>query len=138
MEGLLPDNERQSFADVRGRMGDIANDLFDPNKYDDPVLKNSIPMVFRIFNWIPVLCWWLIWKPLPLTRLSVADRQRLFHKMEHSRLYALRGLYVAAKMFACMVFFHDESTWDYVGYDNEGLLARVINRTPLDDLEVAS
>lgn len=133
-EALLPDDASVSFAEVRGRMGATAREIFDPRRFDDPTLRMAMPTVLTALYWLPLVCFWLIWKPLPFTKLPVADRQRLFAKLEHSRLYALRGLYVTAKMFACMIFFHDEATWSYVGFDNKGELPLEINRTALDDL----
>lgn len=134
MEALLPDNEAANFAAIRAGMPKVARELFDPCRFDSEGLKMAMPAVFTALYWLPVVCFWLAWKPLPLPRLSVADRQRVFFKLEHSRLYLFRGLYVTAKMFCSMVFFHDERTWAYVGFDGKGELPLVIQRTALDDL----
>ena len=133
-EALLPDTAETSFADVRARLGATARELYDPRRFDDGLLRLGLPTVFRVFFWLPILCFWLLWKPLPFTRLSVRDRQRLFTKLEHSRIYALRGLYLTGKMFTCMTFFHDEATWAYIGFDGKGELPLTIVRTALDDL----
>lgn len=134
MEALLPDSPTANFAAVRADMPKLARELFDPRRFDSEGLKMALPTVFTGLYWLPILCFWLIWKPLPFTRLKIADRQRLFNKLEHSRLYVFRGLYVTAKMFCSMVFFHDERTWSYVGFDGKGILPVIVQPTALDDL----
>ena len=136
MQALLPDQPDVDFTDVRHKLGDTANEIFDPRRFDDPILQRSVPTVFSVLYWLPVFCFWLAWRPVPFTWLSIERRQTLFLKLEHSRLYAFRGLYLAGKMFCCMMFFHHEATWDYVGYDHRGELDPVVHPTALDDLRM--
>lgn len=129
MDALLPDKD-VSFSPYRQRVPEILDAIFEPEQFDDPTLRRAIPLLFRVLNWLPVVCFWLIYKPLPLTRLSIADRQRLFARLASSRVYLLRNLFVTTKLIAGMALFHMEETWPLVGYDAEGALPRVINRNP--------
>ncbi|RMF12969.1 MAG: hypothetical protein D6761_11875 [Candidatus Dadabacteria bacterium] len=132
MEAILPDTPEADFSATRQKMGPLAREMFVPSAYDDGMLRKSVPLLFDLLNWLPVLCFWLIWRPLPFTRLSLANRQRLLAKLEHSRLYAFRGLLLVSRMYCCMLFFHFRETWDYVGYDGAGQLDPVIVETDYD------
>jgi hypothetical protein len=41
--------------------------------------------------------------------------------MEKSRVYGVRGLFVAVKLIVCMVFFEDPRTFKITGYDGKGM-----------------
>lgn len=129
LEALLPDAPGRSLAEVRAGLPALANQVFEPHKFDDPVLAKGLPMLLTLLWWLPLLCFWLAWKPLPLTWLSVRDRQRVFRKLEHSRLYALRAMFLAVKVASCMLLFQDRRTWDWVGYDGRGALPLVVHPT---------
>jgi len=120
-EALLPDDEVPAFREARLALPQRLVEVYDPEKFDDPMLRAAVPWILRLINWIPVLAFWLIWKPLPLTRLRIEDRRRLYAAMENSRLYGIRGLFMIAKVMLGLLFFQDRSTWNEIGYDGEGL-----------------
>ena len=56
---------RSSEAEVvvrAARMGDVSNEIFDPNQYDDALLRQSVPGIFTLIYLLPILCWWLVWR----------------------------------------------------------------------------
>lgn len=137
-EALLPDVEGAAFSTHVEGIPQTLNQVFDPAQFDEPALRPAMPLLFRALNWVPVVCFWLIWRPVPFTWLSVANRRRLLARMEASRLYGLRMLLMTAKMFVCMALFYDEGAWPLVGFDGEGELPRTVNANPAYEAAQAS
>ena len=131
MEALLPDEGDPELIAARRDMGRRFNEVFDPARFDSPTLQGSVPWILRLIQWAPVLFWWLSWRPLPFTWLSLEARRRFLERMERSRLYGVRGLFMVAKLLCSMVYFDDRRTWAFIGYDGQGLL-------PLEDQQEAA
>lgn len=121
LEALLPDGDDFDFADVRQRVPERINEVFDARRFDNPLLRSGFPWILRLMQVAPIFLFWLSWRPLPLTWLSIERRQRFFRGMEGSRIYGIRGLFLACKLITCLVMFDDERTWTPIGYDGEGL-----------------
>lgn len=122
LEALLPDGDGFEFAEARRGVAGRMNEVFDPARFDSPLLRNALPWIVRLMQWSPLIFFWVSWRPIPLTWMSVDTRRRHLMRMEGSRLYAARGLFLTCKLTVCMVLFERPDTWGPIGYDGQGLL----------------
>lgn len=126
LDALLPDAPDFDLSAAKARVPELINASFDPERFDSPMLRSILPWIVRLIQWSPILFWWLSWCPLPFTWLSVARRRKLLARMEHSRVYGIRGLLLVGKVSLGLFLFDQKETWGPIGYDGRGLL-------PLDE-----
>jgi hypothetical protein len=120
LEALFPCEERE----IREAMEEFParlQEYWDFRRFDHPVYPKVVPLLFTLINLAPIFLLFYLWKPLPFIWLPRKDRIRFLEKMERSRIYGVRGLFVAIKLIVCMVFFEDPRTFAITRYDGRGM-----------------
>jgi hypothetical protein len=122
LDGILPDAPDFDVSAAKQRVPDLINASFDPERFDSPMLRQSLPWIVRLLQWSPIIFFWISWFPLPLTWMSRRRRTRFLARLEHSRIYGARGLLLVGKVSLGMFLFDQRETWGPIGYDGRGLL----------------
>lgn len=122
LDALLPDTPDFDVSAAKRRVPDLINASFDPERFDSPMLRQSLPWIVRLLQWSPILFFWISWCPLPFTWLPRRLQTRFLTRLEHSRLYGARGLLLVGKVSLGMFLFDQREAWAPIGYDGRGLL----------------
>lgn len=125
LEALFPVDDPEIAAAIE-EFPERFCSFWDLRRFDHLAYRRVVPWILLLFNLAPVFLFFYIWKPLPFTWLSLGDRGRFLEKIEQSRVYGIRGLFLAVKLFVCMIFFEDPRTFKYTGYDGRGLNPQVL------------
>lgn len=125
LEALFPVEDEELKEAIREFPAHFLS-FWDLRRFDTLGYRLAIPWLLRIFNLLPIFLFFYLWKPLPFTWLSQRDRERFLEKLEQSRIYGIRGLFVALKLIVCLVFFEDPRTFKVTGYDGRGMNPQVL------------
>lgn len=128
---VLREVARALFDGGRGvpehRLDWLIADLRDMFRFVGPLTRVALRLGATAIQLLPVV---LIGRPRRFTGLSRADRIRFLDRLEHS---ALAMLFVAVKMFLCMVWFEHPDAAREIGYDGKALLLRPLGSPAVDD-----
>lgn len=83
-----------------------------------PLHRHGLVRVFDLLNVLPLSMGFV----RPLTRLSDVEAQRFLHKLERSRIYALRNLLTLTKALVMLVFYADPRIEARLGYTDDCLV----------------
>jgi hypothetical protein len=109
------------YEEALNRLPERFLSYWDFRRFDHPIYRWVIPFLFRALQWAPVFLFWYA-GPKKFTSLPLQKQILFLQKLERSKLYILRGLFVACKLLVSMVLLEDPILFPLLQYDGKGIL----------------